>query len=109
MARLLESGETDRSQRPLDRLAVAAADAAEQALSSPQSHRDHVVDADRKAAVDVGDLRQVGDLLRLAALRSMRPASGLIAPTTPLNSVDFPAPLGPTTAVSEPASTAPSR
>jgi hypothetical protein len=35
-------------------------------------------------------------------LRSIRPASGLSAPTTPLNSVDLPAPLGPTTAISAP-------
>ena len=42
-------------------------------------------------------------------LRSIRPASGLMTPTTPLNSVDLPAPFGPTTAVSEPLCTAPSR
>ena len=31
-----------------------------------------------------------------------------MTPTTPLNSVDLPAPFGPTTAISAPASTAPS-
>ena len=32
----------------------------------------------------------------------MRPASGLMAPTMPLNRVDLPAPFGPTTAISAP-------
>ena len=40
------------------------ADAAEQAFAPPQPHRHHVVDADREAAVDLGDLRQIGDVLR---------------------------------------------
>ena len=77
-------------------VAVLAADAAEQAGAAPQAHRHHVVDVDREGAVDLGGLRQVGDVLRRPAPpRSMRPASGLITPTMPLNSVDLPAPFGP--------------
>ena len=82
---------------------VLAADAAEQAGALPQPHRHHVVDVDREAAVDLGGLRQIGDVLRLETpSRSMRPASGLSTPTMPLNSVDLPAPFGPTTAISAP-------
>ena len=47
-----------------DGVAILAADAAEQAFAAPQPHRHHVVDADREAAVDLGDLRQIGDVLR---------------------------------------------
>ena len=46
------------------RVAVLGPDAAEQAFAAPQPHRHHVVDVDREAAVDLGDLRQVGDVLR---------------------------------------------
>ncbi len=42
-----------------------------------------------------GDLRQVGDVLRPHAVDARSaPASGLITPTTPLNSVDLPARSG---------------
>src|SRR5262249_32269879 len=62
---LLETGEADGGDRLLDRLALLAADAAEQASAAPQAHGHHVVDVDRKAAVDLGNLRQVGDLARI--------------------------------------------
>src|SRR3984957_20902859 len=41
---------------------IAAGDAAEGAFAAPQPHRHHVVDVDRKRAVDLGRLRQVGDV-----------------------------------------------
>jgi hypothetical protein len=46
---------------------------------------------------------------RMEESRSMLPASGFSVPTTPLNSVDLPAPFGPTTAMREPVSTTPLR
>ena len=89
---------------------VLAADAAEQAGAAPQAHRHHVVDVDRETC---GRSRRPAADRRCrcgrSPSRSMRPASGLITPTMPLNSVDLPAPFGPTTAISAPRSTAPSR
>ena len=51
----------------LDRRARLAVDAAEQAGAVPQPHRHHVVDVDRERTVDLGRLRQIGDVLRLEA------------------------------------------
>ena len=98
-AAVLEAGEADGGDRLLHRVAVLAADAAEQAFAAPQPDRHHVVDADREAAVDIRDLRQVGDVLRRDAVALDAPGERLMRPTTPLNSVDLPAPFGPTTAV----------
>ena len=64
---LLEAGEADGRHRVAHLLALALADAAEQAGVAPQPHRDHVVDADRERAVDVGGLRQIGDVARAQA------------------------------------------
>ena len=58
---LLEAGQADRGDSVFDDVVILAADAAERALRPPQPHRHHVVDIDRKRAVDVGDLRQIGD------------------------------------------------
>ena len=84
-------------------VARLAVDAAEQAGAAPQPHRHHVVDVDREAC---GRSRRPAADRRCPARcsppRSMRPASGLITPTMPLNSVDLPAPFGPTTAISAP-------
>ncbi len=77
---LLEAGEADRRERLLDRVAHLAADAAEQAGAAPQPHRHHVVDVDRKAAVDLGDLRQIGDVLRLQPPRVDRAGERLEHP-----------------------------
>ena len=54
--------------------ALRAADAAEQAATPPQPHRHHVVDIDRERAVDLGGLRQIGDVARAetAALDAAR-------------------------------------
>ena len=59
----LEAGEADGGDRLLDRCARLAVDAAEQAGAAPQPHRHHVVDVDRERAVDLGGLRQIGDIL----------------------------------------------
>ena len=48
-------------------LAIVPADAAEQAGLAPQSHRHQVVDGDREGAVDLGRLRQIGDVARRQA------------------------------------------
>src|SRR5262249_50113606 len=61
---ILEAGEPDRGDRLLDRRARLAVDAPEQAGAAPKPHRHHVVDVDRKRAVDLRGLRQVGDVLR---------------------------------------------
>jgi hypothetical protein len=106
---ILEAGEPDGGDRLLDPVPRRAIEAAEQPGPPPQPHRHHVVDIDREGAVDLGGLRQIGDILCGTSPRSMRPASGLIRPTMPLNSVDLPAPFGPTTATSAPVSIAPSR
>ena len=45
----------------------ALPDAAEQAGRAPQTHADEIEHRDRKAAVDVGDLRQVGDVAGVEA------------------------------------------
>ena len=45
-----------------DLVAQVGGDAAERALRAHQSHRHHVVEVDREAAVDLGELRQIGDL-----------------------------------------------
>ena len=60
---LLEAGQLDGGDTGFDRRAILAADAAKDAFAAPQPHRHHVVDANRKAAVDVGDLRQIGDVM----------------------------------------------
>ena len=82
---------------------MARADAAEDADPAPMAELDRIEDRDREAAIDVGLLRQVGDLgAPDAAPSSMRPASGRSSPTMAFSSVVLPAPLGPTMAVSEP-------
>ena len=60
----LEAGEADRLQRMLDGVALLCADAAEQPGPPQQPHADEIEHRDRKRAVDVGDLRQVGDVAR---------------------------------------------
>ena len=62
---ILETGEADTRERMLDRVAQLAVDAAEQTGTAPQPHRHHVVDIDRKAAIDLGGLRQISDVARL--------------------------------------------
>jgi hypothetical protein len=71
---ILEAGEADGGDRLLDRGARGAVDTAEGTGAPPQPHRHHVVDVDRKGAVDLGRLRQVGDVLRveIAALDAAR-------------------------------------
>ena len=65
-----------RRSRARSACAVVAPDAAEQAGAPPQAHGHHVVDADREGAVDLGDLRQVGDVAARQPSRSIAPASG---------------------------------
>ena len=68
MVRCSKSGQADGGDGGFDRGVIFVADPAEQSSSPPQPHRHHVVDADRKRAVDVGDLRQIGDVVGVEAV-----------------------------------------
>ena len=46
----------------MDFVPLRPADGTERADAPPQPHGDEVVDMDRKRAVDVGDLGQIGDV-----------------------------------------------
>ena len=59
---LLEAVESDRLQGLARGRAHGRTDAAEDADPAPMAELDHVEHRDRKAAIDVGLLRQVGDL-----------------------------------------------
>ena len=106
----LEPGQPDRRQRLLDPRPLGAADAPKRPQPAPQAHRHEVADGDRERAVDLGQLRQVGDV---APRRGRRGRYGLRAgaahPAMPLSRVDLPAPLGPTTASRAPCATSPRR
>jgi hypothetical protein len=67
---ILEAGEADGGDSFVHPVTPALVDAAEQAGVVPQAHRHHVEDVDRKTAVDLGRLRQIGDIAggELAAL-----------------------------------------
>jgi len=104
-----KAGETNRCQRLRDPGARRFTDAAKKSGRAPQPGADEVEHRDRKAAVDIGGLRQIGDIPDCRGQRSIDPASGLRIPTSPRNSVDLPAPCGPTTAIKAPEATSPLR
>ena len=64
---VLEAGETHGGERLVDLLALRLADAAEEAGRAPEPGADEIEHRDRKAAVDVGGLRQIGDIARVEA------------------------------------------
>ena len=78
-------------------------------VRAPQPGADEIEHRDRKAAVDIRGLRQIGDVADVEVAKAIEPASGFRMPTMPRNSVDLPAPFGPTTASSAPAATSPLR
>ena len=67
ITRALEPGQPDGRQRLLDSRPLGAADAAKGPEHAPQPHRDEVADRDRERAVDLGQLRQVGDVAPVEA------------------------------------------
>ena len=72
---ILEAGESDRGDRLLDPVPRRAIEAAEQPGPPPQPHGHHVVDIDREGAVDLGRLRQIGDI-SAGTTALVRPANG---------------------------------
>ena len=105
----LEARQADRGERPVDVGAVGGREPPEHAAAPPEPERDEVDHRGRERAVD---LRYAAANRRCrddASDLTIRPPSGFSTPAMPLSSVDLPDPFGPTTAVSDPAATAPSR
>ena len=70
---LLKAGESDRLERFGDAGALAGVEGAEEADARHRAHGDEVPHIDRKGAIDVDDLRQIGDV-------AGRPAAPVDAP-----------------------------
>ena len=62
-AAVFESVEADGGERMRDLVPRSLADAAEKADRAPQAGADEIEHRDRKAAIDIGGLRQIGDIL----------------------------------------------
>ena len=67
MARRSKPVRPTARDRRLDLAVIVLADAAEQPGLAPQPHRHEVIDGDREGAVDLGRLRQIGDVARRQA------------------------------------------
>ena len=57
----LKAGKSHRCERHVDRLAVVPRDAPEHAAAAPEPERNEVAHAGRECAIDLRDLRQIGD------------------------------------------------
>ena len=60
----LEACQTNRRQCGFNLVTILFADAAKQSGLAPQSHRHKVIDRDWEAPIDLGGLRQIGDIAR---------------------------------------------
>ena len=90
-----------RAHRVGDQLAVAIGHSLPPAERAPAAHRDHVAHGGREHRLDRDLLGQVGDAVGRRR-RSRRPL-GSASPTAVENSVLFPEPFGPSTAIDLPA------
>ena len=64
---VLETGKADGGDRRVDRARALRPMPPKDPGAAPKAHGHHVVDVDREGAVDLGGLRQVGDMLRIGA------------------------------------------
>src|SRR5439155_12682341 len=69
---VLKTGETDRRQRLSNPVALRLAHAAEKAGRAPEASTDEIEHRDRKAAVDIDRLRQIGDVPEFEAAERNR-------------------------------------
>ena len=109
MRAILETVEADGGERVRNLVARGLAHAAEETGRAPQPGADEIEHRDRKAAVDIGGLRQIGDIPGVEAAGHDRARQRLEDADEPRNSVDLPAPFGPITASSAPEATSPLR
>jgi hypothetical protein len=82
---------------------------AEHAGVPPQSHGDEIIHIDREGAVDLGGLRQVGDVLRRNSVALDAAGERLEQADDAFEEGRFARAVRPTTATSAPLATSPSR